>query len=430
MNTSVKLSPTPLDDTFFDALQSSVLPVGRAETLPPVCYTDEAFFEFEKEAVFNHEWLCVGRQEWVANTGDYFTTSIIGEPLVITRNSRNEIKAMSSVCQHRAMLVAEGHGNTRALLCPYHHWAYSLDGDLIGAPAMDQTEGFDKKEFCLPTLKVECWQGFIFINFDHDAPPLAPRLSALDAVLDNFDLVNAQGPRPGPAWHYAWNWKVMFENNNDGYHANKLHHGPLHDFVPSSMASFPDLPQDTAGYFRFNGTTHADAAFNPTQKAVFPIFPKLTHEERGRMLFANVPPTLSLVVTCDAVIYLILRADSAGTHHLEQGTLYAPGAMKDPMFKQLVDMSASAVFDITAQDLHVDELVQIGLKSRYAKRGRYSWQEQSQQELNAWLVPRYHAARTRLQHGSDGASDRTPLAPSIPPTPRSKLAAIEVVVSK
>ena len=222
----------------------------------------------------------------------------------------------------------------------------------------------------------------------------------------------------------------MFENNNDGYHANKLHHGPLHDFVPSSMASFPDLPQDTAGYFRFNGTTHADAAFNPTQKAVFPIFPKLTHEERGRMLFANVPPTLSLVVTCDAVIYLILRADSAGTHHLEQGTLYAPGAMKDPMFKQLVDMSASAVFDITAQDLHVDELVQIGLKSRYAKRGRYSWQEQSQQELNAWLVPRYHAARTRLQHGSDGASDRTPLAPSIPPTPRSKLAAIEVVVSK
>ena len=378
---------------FFEELGSSMKAVEQADTLPPLCYTDPDFYEFEKEALFNHEWLCVGRAAWVTKPGDYFTTSIINEPLIIARNAAGQIKAMSAVCQHRAMLVAEGHGNARAFLCPYHHWTYSLDGELIGAPAMDKTEGFDKKEFCLPTLQMELCQGFTLVNFDLLAPPLAPRLAAIDKVVANYGMDVAEGPRPEPGPSYPWNWKVMFENNNDGYHANKLHMGPLHDFVPSALASFPDdLPPDTAGYYRFNGTTHPDAAFNVTQKTVFPIFPRLTEEERNRMLFVNLPPTLSLVINADMILYMILRADSAGTHVMDQGVLMAPGAMKDKMYDKKLQMTFSSVSEIVAQDLHVDELVQVGLRSRFAVRGRYSWQEQAQQSFNQWLVPRYLAS--------------------------------------
>lgn len=380
------------NDAFFEELGSSILSVQKAQALPPLCYTDQSFYEFEKEALFNHEWLCVGRESWVRNAGDYFTTRIIGEPLIIARNRAGDIRAMSAVCQHRAMLVAEGHGNTRAFLCPYHHWAYSLDGELIGAPAMEQTQGFDKKAFCLPTLQVEVWQGFVFVNFDPLAAPLAPRLAEVSAVLANFDLAQLDGPRPDPATRYPWNWKVMFENNNDGYHANRLHHGPLHDFVPSAMASFPELPASTAGYYRFNGTLHPDASFNATQKALLPVFPRLTGEERNRMLFANIPPTLSLVMTSDMIIYMILRADGPESHEMDTGLLFAPGAMKDPLFEQRMAMNMHAASQIIAQDLHVDELVQVGLRSRFAVRGRYSWQEQAQREFNHWLVPRYQSA--------------------------------------
>ncbi|TWI66575.1 phenylpropionate dioxygenase-like ring-hydroxylating dioxygenase large terminal subunit [Pseudoduganella lurida] len=391
------------DQAFFDALNTSALAVEQANTLPPLCYTDAAFYEFEKEAVFNHEWLCVGRASWVAKPGDFFSTEIIGEPLLIARNAKNEIKAMSAVCQHRAMLVAEGAGNARAFLCPYHHWTYSLDGELIGAPAMEKTEGFDKKDFCLPTLQVELWQGFIFVNFDPLAPPLAPRLAAIDKVVANYRMDIAEGPRPEPGTRYDWNWKVMFENNNDGYHANKLHMGPLHDFVPSALASFPDdLPDDTAGYYRFNGTTHPDAAFNVTQKTVFPIFPALTEEERNRMLFVNLPPTLSLVINADMILFMILRADSAETHIMDQGVLMAPGAMKDKMYYKRLEMTLNSVSEIVAQDLHVDKQVQVGLRSRYAVRGRYSWQEQAQQSFNHWLVQRYLAA-----HGQRTATLRS-----------------------
>lgn len=378
-----------LTDEFIAGLSSSTLPLGDAETLPPECYTNQDFYEFEKEAVFSREWLCTGRASWVGNPGDYYTTRIAGEPIIVVRTLKDELKAMSAVCQHRAMLVAEGCGNTRGFLCPYHHWSYSLDGRLTQAPAMEKACNFAKSDFGLPNFKVEVWQGFVFINFDQNAQPLAPRLAAVDEAVAAHDLDNAEGIKPDEPPEFNWNWKVMFENNNDGYHANRLHRGPLHDFVPSALATFPDLPEDTAGYYRYNGTKHADASFNATQKALLPVFPNLTDEGRNRMVFANIPPTLSLVMTSDMVIYLIVRATGAETLEMDIGTLVAPGAMANENYQHCMDMNMAAATEIVAQDLHVDELIQIGLRSRYAVRGRYSWQEGAQHDFNKWLVPRY-----------------------------------------
>jgi hypothetical protein len=181
----------------------------------------------------------------------------------------------------------------------------------------------------------------------------------------------------------------MFENNNDGYHANRLHRGPLHDPVPSSLAAFPELPHDTAGYYRTNGSLHADASFNPTLKALLPVFPGLTDAERNRVLFVNVPPTLSLVMNTDVVLYLIMQAESADHHSMVMGALVTPEAMENPMFDRLMKINQESVQEIVSQDLHVDELVQQGLKSKFAPRGRYSWQEGAQRQFNVWLVERY-----------------------------------------
>jgi phenylpropionate dioxygenase-like ring-hydroxylating dioxygenase large terminal subunit len=386
-----------LNDSFFASLDSSVLDVNEAQTLPPEIYVEEEFFEFEKEAIFSHEWLCVARDSWIPKPGDFYTTTHIGEPIVVVRNRDGVVKAMSSVCQHRGMLVAEGHGNASELICQYHHWTYSLDGDLIGAPAMNKARGFDKSCIKLPPLKVEIWNGFIFVNFDENAPPLAPRLTVLTEALKNFHLDSAEGPIPDAPTKFPWNWKVMMENNNDGYHANKLHAGPLHDIVPSQMSVFPELPSDTAGYFRFNGTRHKDASFNPVHKALLPIFPGLTDEERHRFLFGQVPPTLSLVVRPDQIAYMFLHARSANELAMTRGYLVAPGASSEPLFAERLGVDMQSARTIVAQDLHVDELIPIGLRSRFAPRGRYSWQEESQRELNRWLVQRYQKAWARMK---------------------------------
>ena len=324
------MSRSVLNDGFFESFSSSVLEFDQAESLPPACYTDQEFYEFEKEALFFKEWLCVGRESWVKEPGDYFTAKHVGEPLVITRTKHGEVAAMSAVCQHRGMLVAEGRGKVRSLVCPYHHWVYQLSGELVGTPAMERTCDFNPAKHNLPRLKVEIWQGFIFVNFDADAPPLAPRLSALDEVLANYDLSSLDGPPPAETVRYNWNWKVMFENNNDGYHANRLHRGPLHDPVPSSLAAFPELPADTAGYYRTNGSLHPDVSFNPTLKALLPVFPKLTDAERHRVLFVNVPPTLSLVLNTDIVLYLITHPESADSHTMVMGRDGAAGGDGKP----------------------------------------------------------------------------------------------------
>jgi phenylpropionate dioxygenase-like ring-hydroxylating dioxygenase large terminal subunit len=388
---------TPFNDAFFASFDSSIQDVNESEMMPPEVYADPRFYQFEKEVIFGREWLCVGRENWIPNPGDFFTTMHMGEPLVIARNRGGEVKAMSSVCQHRAMLVAEGRGNTRSFLCPYHHWAYSLDGDLINAPAMERACNFDKKDFALPNLKVELWLGFIFVNFDLAAAPLAPRLTAVEAALANYDLANADGSTEVEERTFPWNWKVMFENNNDGYHANRLHAGPLHDLVPSELSEFPELPANTAGYYRFNKSLQPDTSFNPTTKAVLPVFPKLTEEERHRYLFANLPPSLSLVIRSDLVAFIILHANTHDTISASRGWLVAPGAKDQTLFRERLQMNLASSAEIAEQDVYVDALVQVGLNSRFAKRGRYSWQEQAQSEFNKWLATRYRAGWTELK---------------------------------
>jgi phenylpropionate dioxygenase-like ring-hydroxylating dioxygenase large terminal subunit len=385
-------------DDFFAGLDSSTLDLAHARTLPPACYTDPDFFEFEKEAVFGHEWLCVGREAWALNPGDYFTTRTVGEPLIIVRGQDGALRALSAVCRHRAALVAEGRGHADTLVCPNHKWAYALDGQLIDAPDIESSCGQDTAGTRLPELKLELWMGFVFVNFDAQAAPLGPRLSTIAGVIGNWNLASAQGPIPAKGERFACNWKVMLENNNDGYHANKLHRGPLHDFVPSELAWFPsDLPDDTGGYYRFNGTLHPDASFNPTQKALMPIFPGLTEEERGRVMFANIPPTLSLGFTCDLIMYFILRPDGSDSHEMDFGLLFAPGAMEQPGFDQKLAAIQQVMAEITVQDIHVDTAIQLGLRSRFAPRGRYSWQEGAQLQLNRWLAPRYQAGWERMK---------------------------------
>jgi phenylpropionate dioxygenase-like ring-hydroxylating dioxygenase large terminal subunit len=403
------LRPQLLNDAFFQSFKSSLGDLATAETLPPACYVDAEFYEFEKEALFNHEWLCVGREEWVKAPGDYFTTQIIGEPIVVARARDGVVRAMSSVCQHRGMLVAEGKGNLRGFVCPYHHWVYGLDGRLVNAPAMERTCGFEKGKVRLPELKLENWLGFLFISFDHRAAPLGPRLARVAEAIAGYDLANAECARTMTG-QFAWNWKVMFENNNDGYHASKLHQGPLHDFVPSELATFPDADPADAGFLRFNATLHPDASFNPTQRAVLPVFPKLTAADRARMTFANVPPTLSLVLSSDLVIFLILRATGPETMEQDTGLLVAPGAMADPAFEHRLEMIMTSAGKIIAQDMHVDSLVQVGLRSRFARRSPYSWQEGAQGQFNSWLVPRYRGAWAAMKGevGKAGARAKAP----------------------
>ncbi len=303
---------------------------------------------------------------------------------------------MSAVCQHRAMQVCDGAGNSSTFKCPYHHWNYGLDGRLLGAPAMERTIDFDKSEFGLPQLRVELWEGFVFVNFDPAAPDLAPTLDRYTPLLANFDLEHAVCTGTFTLEGLPWNWKVMFENFNDGYHANRLHQF-VQDFCPSSMTGFPvEWDDDSNVIFRTAGYTHIDGGFNATHRAIMPVFPNLTEEERSRSTFALMPPTLCFGTAPDQCFFFLVWPTGPETIDLEIGYLFHPSALEDPLFEQKLQLSDMGVQVFVQQDQDATTKVQRGLRSRYAPRGRYSWQEESHVQFNRWLVQRYrrHSATT------------------------------------
>ncbi len=399
-------------DEFLASFDASTTDVATACTLPPEIYTDEAFLAFERRALFSREWLCVGLASQIPEPGDYVTTTANGEPIIVARGKDAAVRAFSAVCRHRGMQIADDAGNCRTFTCPYHQWVYALDGRLLGAPAMERTVGFDKQQIVLPTLAVEEWQGFLFVNFDTDAAPLGPTLLRYEPYLEHYELDRAVCPGTFTLTDLPWNWKVMFENFNDGYHANRLHH-TIQDFCPSRLAAFP-VPWDDASnvIFRTNGYTHIDGGFNATTKALFPVFPQLTEEERWRSTFALVPPTLCMGTAPDQAFFFIVRPKTVATIDVEIGYLLHPSALEHPMFEHLFKMSDAGVQVFVAQDRDATTKVQRGLHSRFAIRGRYSWQEESHVQFNRWLVQRYrrHWPDHQPAEGARGSLENHDLA--------------------
>ena len=383
---------TTLSDGLMAALDASIEDVSKASTLPAELYTSADVLALETEAIFMKEWLCVGRAERIPNVGDWFTVTIVDEPLIIARNKAGDVCAMSAVCQHRAMQVCEGEGNSTTFKCPYHHWNYGLDGRLLGAPAMERTEALNKADFGLPQLRVEEWLGFVFVNFDQDASPLAPTLERYSPFVHNYDLENAVCPGTFTLEGMPWNWKVMFENFNDGYHANRLHEY-VQDFCPSNLSDFPvPWSDDSNVIFRTGGYTHIDGGFNATHRVIMEVFPDLTEEERTRSTFALMPPTLCFGTAPDQCFFFLIRPTGPETIDVEIGYIFHPSALDDPLFEQKMALSDAGVQVFVDQDQDATTKVQRGLRSRFAPRGRYSWQEESHIQFNRWLVQRYRAS--------------------------------------
>ncbi len=222
--------------TLLGSLKSYLdLPVDRMRTMEPAHYTSQAFFDLEVETIWKKQWIDVGHVSEIRSPGDFFTVELVGEPLVIVRGPDMAIRALSTVCRYRYMLVVKPgeSGNANRFRCPYHHWTYELDGKLVQPLHMERHQEFDKNKICLPKFRLEIWNDLIWVNLDDHAAPLAPTVEALDQAFapykcaDDWTMTN----------HYdkVWpgNWKNFNENNMEGYHHMGLHENTLETYSPT-----------------------------------------------------------------------------------------------------------------------------------------------------------------------------------------------------
>jgi phenylpropionate dioxygenase-like ring-hydroxylating dioxygenase large terminal subunit len=387
MTMNIHPCPVPLEE--FDA---SVLDVTKAVTLPPDCYSAPEFYEFERDAIFFRDWLCLGRAEQAPDPGDYFAITVADEPLVVVRDREGELVALSAVCRHRGTVIAEGSGNCgHTLRCPYHWWTYDLRGQLIGVPRMTDKPDFGTDSVRLPRLKVELWKGFVFASFDSDALPLGPRLTKVEPLLAGYDLENLVTTPFVEYTDLPFNWKVMMENGVEPYHAPFLHHAYVPMPPPTARGNFLPCEDGDGVMASIVELGFPDAGINPAYKIFFPPIDALSIEQRSRWVFATVPPTLMFFWQADLVSWFLLLPTGPRTVTL-RWAYCLPRAIHDlPDFEDRLDMTKAGVETFNRQDFPVNARVQLGYNSRSAVRGRYADQEKILVQLNRWLVARYRA---------------------------------------
>ena len=197
------------------------------KTLPSRYYLDPDIYEKEKLKILHCTWQYAGHASQVANIGDYLTLKIGDENLIIIRSEEGKLKGFFNVCRHRAHRLLEDNGNVNSITCSYHAWNYSIDGELRYAKNADKMKDFNSSDYCLTRFQVTEMCNFIFVNLDHNAPPLDHQ--ADDFVKDlrkRVSFLDRLKPLPDdkerPSVINA-NWKIVVDNYLECYHCTKSH---------------------------------------------------------------------------------------------------------------------------------------------------------------------------------------------------------------
>jgi len=193
---------------------------------PPVAldrYTSQAFAELEAEHLWGHSWQMACRLEHLPEVGDHLLYEVAGLSIIVVRSGPDRIQAFHNSCLHRGTTLVEGRGNAAMFKCPFHGFAWSIDGTFRGMPASWDFPHADPDTLALPEAAVALWHGFVFVHPDPDPEPFEAFAAPLS---EHF----AQHPLDGRyvAHHacqvVAANWKTVMEAFLEGYHLSTTHH--------------------------------------------------------------------------------------------------------------------------------------------------------------------------------------------------------------
>ena len=230
----------------------------QAHAFPSRYYYDAGVFQREVGAIFYPAWHFAGHRSEVSEPGDFIKVDVLDQSVLVVCGEDGVARAFHNVCQHRGTrLVEERRGRIeRVIRCPYHAWAYRLDGRLRHAPRSEAVQGFDPGAVSLAPVRIEEVSSFLFVNFDPDATSLREEVGASAALmarhfpdLPDMELVDELD------YEVAANWKVIAENAIEGYHFSLS--GPVHKDL-ATLIRFDDYrltPHDK--WWAYMGPTEA-----------------------------------------------------------------------------------------------------------------------------------------------------------------------------
>lgn len=357
--------------------------LADSETLPAEAYTSEALFQLERERIFWKGWMAVGHVAQLPKVGDYFSIDMLNEPMMVVRGE-DRIRVLSRVCLHRWAPVASGEGNTNLFRCPFHRWAYSLDGQLKAAPFMEQANGFDPAACKLHEYRSEIVLGTIYVNFSGDAEPLAPQLTGLAADVANIPMddltVGFTLSFPCP-----FNWKIAVETFMECYHHIGAHSKTLEPKERGGDSWGVPMDDPDQGWIALRHPLRADLPTSEMLVPGLPVFEGWTDEQLRTGNLYTVFPNHIFGTSGNAVRWTTLIPKSATETWWIRHHLVHKDALKNPEFAEIMERAKAFGKVVADEDVSVNTLQNIGAKSAFAQPGRLSHLEMPVWQLANWV---------------------------------------------
>jgi phenylpropionate dioxygenase-like ring-hydroxylating dioxygenase large terminal subunit len=273
--------------------------------LPGWAYFSQELFELECETLFKTHWQFVCHVNEAADIGAYVTFDVAGERALVIRGHDGILRAFHNLCRHRgSRIVPDVRGVcNKAMVCPYHGWAYNLDGGLRGIANRDTFPPMQADKWSLKPLEMEIWNGLVFIRFQAGPQPaVAEILARFDDEIAPYDLANMV-PTDSNSMDdlLLVNWKSVRDVDNEGYHVRQAHPG-LHQLYGNGYFDEPYA----------NGTSRSVGTFNEAYghrwsvrkyREILPEADNLPREQQRQWIYFGMFPNFVLGLYPDSVIY-------------------------------------------------------------------------------------------------------------------------------
>lgn len=336
----------------------------RARHLPGHVYSSPELYAMEKERIFMTHWLSVARVEEVPNVGDYMTFDVMNEPIIISRPSADEISVCMNMCLHRGVAVASGCGHAKDFSCPYHAWTFTVDGKLIAAPGMKESE-VDMKNARLKPLHVKIWRGWVFVNFAENPVPFEEYMAPMEEKLWWFQSEQCKVARRAVI-DVKCNWKFLVENLIDIYHVGVIHRSTFGGFVKGEKLRF-NLEPNGAWHTRYEARPHSKSG-----EQVFPTLPCARDESSGIACKAGIYPNMNLSMRADSLRMWHVWPISPSETRVICYMLFPEDALTIPNYDAEMEKYVAFVKQIIAEDAMMVESLQNASGSKFFVPGPMS----------------------------------------------------------
>jgi glycine betaine catabolism A len=354
-------APVPVDD-----LAASLAPFGQSRMLPREAYVDPAVFEWEQGTIFAG-WRCVGHADDVAAIGSQKAVGSGANGVLLVRGDDGDIRAFANSCRHRGheLLSCGTEVKRRGIICPYHAWAYRLDGTVRNAPGFSDNEDFhfDAGEFGLAELRLVNWHGWLFVDPSGRDVEFTKHVAGLEDVITPYrpeDLTIVARH----SYELETNWKVIAENYQECYHCSSIH-PELSRISPPTSGENLDLPGSWMGGW-MSMIDEAETMSMDGKSGGVAIKGLSEHELRTVMYLVGYP-NLLVSLHPDYVMTHLMTPVAVDRTHVECTWAFPREIAAKPDF----DPSYAVDFwDLTnRQDWTACESVQRGLSSPHARPG-------------------------------------------------------------